>query len=269
MKFSLLATVFLLMLPVACMAESGEARPLGVVFDSSPNIIKGRIFGSGVGSCGLKKGPQSFYMLRVSETLKGKDLSGDIKLCGGTAPFLMTNEYIVSGVWSANNEFIFNLDGLIIWFPPHRYYRLISYASPIVSSSRGDAYAVAIEEDHFVEKFSNYLDLSNSASGPVPGPWYVKNSTGKPTVSAEQKAQCVNVGGKVERTGLHSYACVYPATDAGKTCTDSSQCQSLCMTSVGTPAGTRASGTCSARVNGNPTGNIVEGGYALGDGVVD
>lgn len=154
-------------------------------------------------------------------------------------------------------------------------YRVWSDTSSEVMERNGVTYfTYAIESPGFYLELSKAIDRTSAEHRsisrlPIPGPWHVDRAMSKPTVSMEQKAQCADVDGKIEQTGLHSYACVYPATDAGKICTDSSQCQAFCMTSFDTPVGTRTTGKCSARVNGSPTGNIVEGEHALGDRIVD
>ncbi len=52
-------------------------------------------------------------------------------------------------------------------------------------------------------------------------------------------AECVARGGHLVAFTQASAVCARPATDAGKSCTDSKQCQGLCLP----PAGTTASST--------------------------
>lgn len=49
-------------------------------------------------------------------------------------------------------------------------------------------------------------------------------------LSATDRAACTSAGGRVERRGrLQAEACVRPFADAGKACTDTSQCQGKCV----------------------------------------
>ena len=80
----------------------------------------------------------------------------------------------------------------------------------------------------------------------------------KPAVSLSELAQsiksesaCKAKGGQWQRVGmLQALACVLPTSDAGKACTDASQCQMSCL--VVNPAlkpGSKATGQCSDSTN--------------------
>ena len=97
----------------------------------------------------------------------------------------------------------------------------------------------------------------------IPGPWHVAMDE-LPNISKEEEEQCDKLNGTISQAGLLYFACVYPSQDAGKKCTDSSDCAGLCRTSDETPAGTEATGECEALVNGGQYGNFVEDGRALG-----
>jgi len=64
--------------------------------------------------------------------------------------------------------------------------------------------------------------------------------------------QCKASGGKVEKVGMvGTPACVIPAADAGKTCSDSSECQGRCLVEDWEgdrppPIGTKSKGMCEA-----------------------
>lgn len=48
--------------------------------------------------------------------------------------------------------------------------------------------------------------------------------------SKEEETACLNNGGSYEKFGkLQAYDCNMPASDAGKTCADSSGCEGLCL----------------------------------------
>ncbi|MGE1157003.1 hypothetical protein [Pseudomonas kitaguniensis] len=51
-------------------------------------------------------------------------------------------------------------------------------------------------------------------------------------------SNCLAGGGTMKQVGrLQSWKCITPYKDAGKACTDSSQCQGECQTSVNTQSG--------------------------------
>ena len=51
-----------------------------------------------------------------------------------------------------------------------------------------------------------------------------------PPMSAQQREECTAQGGTPQRRGmLNLEMCVVPYSDAGKSCTDSSQCEGLCQ----------------------------------------
>ncbi|PIE01082.1 MAG: hypothetical protein CSA79_01285 [Thiothrix nivea] len=88
--------------------------------------------------------------------------------------------------------------------------------------------------------------LLGSCSTPAPG-----------TPSFAQ--QCEQGGGRWVRGGIAGfYGCLRPAPDAGKRCTDSSQCAHHCNAVPGTepPPGTATSGQCQA--NNNYSGCHIE-----------
>ena len=66
------------------------------------------------------------------------------------------------------------------------------------------------------------------------------------TMPAGERAQCLSGGGTVQRMGMAGHEmCVRPMKDAGKACTDSSQCEGRCIAPAETqvPAG-NVTGTC-------------------------
>ena len=67
-------------------------------------------------------------------------------------------------------------------------------------------------------------------------------------MSAADKAACTSTGGTVQRRGrLGMEQCVRPFADAGKACTDTSQCEGKCVGSAGSASGNeKVSGQCQA-----------------------
>lgn len=63
--------------------------------------------------------------------------------------------------------------------------------------------------------------------------------------SEVEKQACAKVGGKVQRAGLRgSYHCVQTYPDAGKICSDSSECVGQCRTVSSRAMGKPGTGTC-------------------------
>ncbi len=81
----------------------------------------------------------------------------------------------------------------------------------------------------------------------------------------KNQASCESAGGIWRREGLAGIdACVLPAQDAGKACTDSRQCTYRCLAKPGTEVqmGQKAEGQC--QVNSSPFGcrTEINGGLA-------
>jgi hypothetical protein len=87
-----------------------------------------------------------------------------------------------------------------------------------------------------------------SANGENPKSSYHKD------MSAEEKASCIRKGGKIARFGLlQTEGCLLAMRDAGKVCTDGSQCQAgACEANGARPARPRETvrGVCPADNNG-------------------
>ena len=69
-----------------------------------------------------------------------------------------------------------------------------------------------------------------------------------------ERAKCVAAGGEVYRSGLLGWEnCIQPYADAGKTCSDSSDCTGDCRyTGSGASFGETVTGTC--QINDSPFG---------------
>ena len=99
---------------------------------------------------------------------------------------------------------------------------------------------------------SNPQDPVDVASnGPAPGdqpaytPVHFNLSTREAEPSPEDRARCAAVGGRVERAGLlGAYHCIQDYPDAGKTCSDSSECLGRCRTDDTKNMGKPGTGTC-------------------------
>lgn len=83
-------------------------------------------------------------------------------------------------------------------------------------------------------------------AGCVVPPDHADEGPDAPSLSVAKREACLADGGSVERRGiLQAEMCVRSYADAGKVCTDGSQCEGICMVEgqAGTP-GTSAQGMC-------------------------
>jgi len=81
-------------------------------------------------------------------------------------------------------------------------------------------------------------------------------------LTPQQRAACAAKGGKPVHVRFHLESCVWPTTDAGKTCRDSSACQGVCEAPFGTADGKRVQGHCAAQaadVRGGCVNEVVAG----------
>ncbi len=80
-----------------------------------------------------------------------------------------------------------------------------------------------------------------------------------PVVPPNNEQDCLDQGGTWGPQGRAQMdLCDLPATDAGKPCTDSSQCQGLCFAS-----GTPSTGTCSPRTLNFGCHDVMEDGIQM------
>jgi hypothetical protein len=102
------------------------------------------------------------------------------------------------------------------------------------------------------------LLLAGCAHSPAP--------MAKPSIPQTQ-AECIAKGGSWTTLGLPMAdklrTCDLKATDSGKSCTDSSECQGICVAPPSAQAGSRVTGQCSVYLSN--FGNIRQ----VTDGVVE
>jgi hypothetical protein len=116
--------------------------------------------------------------------------------------------------------------------------------------------------------------IRQSDMASVPGPWSSipcppagasdESPCGDPIITDREQAACDALRGSIEKVGFFSSACVYPAPDAGRTCTDSSQCKGACVIPSEADTGESVIGHCAALVNAGGCANYVENGRATG-----
>lgn len=91
-------------------------------------------------------------------------------------------------------------------------------------------------------------------------------SLAQPPARPNNAADCHAHGGNWKKVGLAGVdECDLPTADAGRACSDDSECEAACVTSDSTPPGSAATGHCYPRttLNGQCL-NHVRGGKALG-----
>ena len=86
-----------------------------------------------------------------------------------------------------------------------------------------------------------------------------------------QIATCNARGGRPEQTLMAVQACVWPTSDAGKSCQNRSDCQGYCQAPWDAEPGARVAGECSAKASDHPggCGNPVKDGIAMGALCID
>jgi len=109
--------------------------------------------------------------------------------------------------------------------------------------------------------------LALAACSPTPAPEPVvptAEAPEPPTMSVSASA-CTARGGEMQQVGrMQSWQCVVKYADAGKRCTDASQCEGQCEIAgnSGIAAGTAATGVCQADSNRFGCRTTVENGKA-------
>ncbi len=78
------------------------------------------------------------------------------------------------------------------------------------------------------------LPHGTGAEVPPLGPLYERDLRGRTRAQllAEQR-ECLARGGEFARAGMRGFNCILPASDAGKSCTSSDQCESHCLSEGG------------------------------------
>ena len=112
------------------------------------------------------------------------------------------------------------------------------------------------------------LLIASAERRDAPGPWKDDFSGQNPFTEAEL-SDCRALGGRIIKTGFHNFSCVYPALDAGKPCSDRSNCEGICDADWAVPAGTMAQGKCSKMVGAGGCNNPILSGVAVGPGCSD
>ena len=86
----------------------------------------------------------------------------------------------------------------------------------------------------------------------------------------DAKSPCAAIGGYWFRSRSGDFLCDEPAVDAGKTCSDSHDCEGTCIAPATTPANATAIGHCDRfHIVAGRCVNEVRGGRALGVSCVD
>ena len=110
--------------------------------------------------------------------------------------------------------------------------------------------------------FGNHGDTSDPGD---PATTYQRITFAAETATAEERAQCEAVGGEVRPAGLlGAENCIQTYADAGKACSDTSDCQGLCMVTGEFVDMDSATNTGQCQVTDSPFGcyQTVENGRA-------
>ena len=103
------------------------------------------------------------------------------------------------------------------------------------------------------------LILALAACNALPPLIVTPQPTAGPVVPPNNEQDCLDQGGTWGPQGRAQMdLCDLPAIDAGKSCTDSSQCQGLCFAS-----GTPSTGTCSPRTLNFGCHDVMEDGIQM------
>ena len=103
------------------------------------------------------------------------------------------------------------------------------------------------------------LILPLTACNALPPLIVTSQPTAGPVVPPNNEQDCLDQGGTWGPQGLAQMdMCDLPATDAGKSCTNSSQCQGLCLAND-----TPSTGTCSPRTLNFGCHDVMEDGIQM------
>lgn len=113
--------------------------------------------------------------------------------------------------------------------------------------------------------FAAGLALAACSPTPAPEPVVPAAEAPEPPQMTVSSSACTARGGEMQQVGrMQSWQCVVKYADAGKRCTDASQCEGQCEIAgnSGIVAGTAATGVCQADSNRFGCRTTVENGKA-------
>lgn len=94
------------------------------------------------------------------------------------------------------------------------------------------------------ETASSPAPSAGESEAPIASPSAQPTSPFQQPMSAEKRTACTASGGTIERRGrIGAEVCVHTYADAGKACTDSSQCEGKCVGAMG-PETQQTAGSC-------------------------
>ncbi|MBV6782876.1 hypothetical protein KWH04_20015 [Xanthomonas campestris pv. trichodesmae] len=89
------------------------------------------------------------------------------------------------------------------------------------------------------------LLLTACSTGPATRPAAAANAPPPPHTVSADAAECTAKGGQLRPVGrMQIPRCIVPYADAGKTCTDNSDCSGDCLATSIVPTGAAAAGIC-------------------------
>jgi putative hemolysin len=113
--------------------------------------------------------------------------------------------------------------------------------------------------------FAAGLALAACSQTPVPEPVVPTTEAPEPPTMSVSASACTARGGEMQQVGrMQSWQCVVKYADAGKRCTDASQCEGQCEITgnSGVAPGTATAGVCQADSNRFGCRTTVENGKA-------
>lgn len=149
-------------------------------------------------------------------------------------------------------------------------YNVSSPSTEILESTRNDEYYTVNDEDNLNPE--EEVADTTPANPPSAEP---KESDDEPLLvqqpddvvdrqaiarSLTSQSACEAEGGNWKRNmSLEGHYCVLPTTDAGRACTDRSQCESWCQAPKGASSGESVIGTCAAFTSASCSQEVVDG----------
>lgn len=140
-------------------ASSGETRRLDDIYSSADIVFSGTLVAAEIKTCASNESTGMAYLFRGVRLLSGSRAPGDIEVCGPVIPLIMSYQYIIAGNVSDEGGVSVAADGAVLVSTNNEFFRVISYDSLQVSSDRGRAYAIAIEEKDFFDRYASRLNL--------------------------------------------------------------------------------------------------------------
>lgn len=154
---SLLTALFLVCFSGCAHASVSGPEEIGEILSKSDTIIEGVIVKAEFARCGKDDNEKYVFTLEKTKVWRGNVPDKEIKACGNGGALLLGQRYLVAGNAIDKGVIGFKPEGLYLIFGVDRYFRPITYDTPIVVTRNNRAYAVGFEDNHFIENLSKSL----------------------------------------------------------------------------------------------------------------